>query len=720
MPKPSPFEALSRRLSVYGYLAPLVDGARVLEIGCGEGGGAAHLQKLGATTVVGADGDAQALSRARAAHRGPGLTFQPVERRALEGASPGGYDLIVVPDGGALLRASSGLTVAAVRSLLTSAGGRLVVLVPSSDRAGPAAAAGAAGFYEVTEALERLFPRVRMFGVTPFAAYGVAEFSEATSGLRIDGGLVDESAEQPTHYLALAGPDDGFELGYALVQIPVETGDEAARAPAAVPAAASADVADLRRRLAEAEGKAEGVLRVSRAQTEEIEELRARLRRAGEARAELDKEVERLRRALAEADESVLDLTRRTREEMNALAARITAGLRPGDGGHAEESGPVARLREEIRSREEALAARESALSERDERIAGLEADRQDLVWQLDATDAPPAPAPAAQAPVAVPAAPAAPAASVGPYRQAAVAHLQEVNHLREALAEQSTLVAELEDALQAKDARVTALETELASLRRHTSEIEQADRTRRSRLAEVEGTLLRLQRQAALAASQAEGGASNGAGAPVASGGDAGQLAAAQAARAELERRNQALAAEVASLGARLREAEQLRAEAERRHGEAVGRLVGLEKLLAEQNERPPAAPESPEAEADMPRLEAALREVSRLREALERSEEQLWETKGQLLLDRERMAVLEHELGNAQSAAAAPAEPTISEAAHQSIMKSMLVELGELESSIRLELGRLDAVERMIDGWRADLAVDADLPFTGVDRSS
>ena len=92
MAKASPFESLSRRLSVYGYLAPLVDGERVLEIGSGEGGGAAHLLQLGATSVVGADSDAQRVSRARARHREPGLSFQPLERRSLEGAG-GGFDL---------------------------------------------------------------------------------------------------------------------------------------------------------------------------------------------------------------------------------------------------------------------------------------------------------------------------------------------------------------------------------------------------------------------------------------------------------------------------------------------------------------------------------------------------------------------------------------------------------------------------------------------------
>jgi chromosome segregation ATPase len=274
------------------------------------------------------------------------------------------------------------------------------------------------------------------------------------------------------------------------------------------------------------------------------------------------------------------------------------------------------------------------------------------------------------------------------------------VNHLREALAEQSTLVAELEDSLSARDTKLVALEAELGSLRKHAAEIEQADRSRRSRLADVEGTLLRLQRQAALAASQpVEPGSGNGAAAPP-----------------EFARTNQALAGQVAALETRLREADQTRSQLEHRYGDAVERLAAMERALAEQNDRVAATSMSAAEAADVPRLEAALREVSRLREALERSEEQLWETKGQLLLDRERMAVMEHELGNAAAASApAPSEPTITEAAHHSIMKSVLTELVELETSIRQELERLGSVERMIDGWRADLAVDADAPVTG-----
>jgi len=215
-----------------------------------------------------------------------------------------------------------------------------------------------------------------------------------------------------------------------------------------------------------------------------------------------------------------------------------------------------------------------------------------------------------------------------------------------------------------------------------------------------VEGTLLRLQRQAALAASQpAEPGSGNGAAAPP-----------------DFARTNQALASQVTALEGRLREADQIRTQLEHRYGDAVERLAAMERALAEHGDRAAAAAATAAEAADVPRLESALREVSRLREALERSEEQLWETKGQLLLDRERMAVLEHELNNAAAMpGAASAEPTITEAAHQSIMKSVLGELVELETSIRQELDRLDSVERMIDGWRADLAVDADVPFTG-----
>ena len=384
----SPFDSWSRRLAVYGYLAPLFTDRKVLELGCGDGLGAARLRALGAASVLGVDADAASLSRAQENERMPGLQFAPLERRRLESA--GAFDLIVVPEGAAWLRPGAPFGPTAVRGLLAPKG-RLAVVVASADwpDANPdhaGSVTGGLGYYALVEELERLFPHVRMFGLTPFAAFGAAEFGAETAGLRIEGGLVEEGADQPTHYLALAGQDEGGELGYTLLQIPAAR----RRATESAHVGAASDEArpgGLRRRLAEAEGQAEGVLRVSRAQTEEIEELRARLRRAAEARGELDQEVIRLRRALADADASVLDLTRRTREEVAALARQIAGGLRAPEpaAGKIVEGAGMARLREELRRRGEELAARDSALSERDERIAALEAEKQDLLWRLKA-----------------------------------------------------------------------------------------------------------------------------------------------------------------------------------------------------------------------------------------------------------------------------------------------------------------------------------------------
>jgi hypothetical protein len=51
------------------------------------------------------------------------------------------------------------------------------------------------------------------------------------------------------------------------------------------------------------------------------------------------------------------------------------------------------------------------------------------------------------------------------------------------------------------------------------------------------------------------------------------------------------------------------------------------------------------------------------------------------------------------------------------------VLQELGEIESGLRGEITRLDSTLRMVEGWRADLAVTdaegADVPFTGANRS-
>ena len=490
-----------RRSAVYSYLRPVIEGRRVLEVGCGAGEATAHLVHLGAKSVIGA-GSSGEVSEARGRHHQGALGFVTMTAGSIDVA--GSFDLVLVPDATDVLRGQEPIKLSSLIALVAP-GGWLACVVANGDRG------EGVPYYDLVDALTPHFSKVRMFGQTPFSAYGIAEFDEAAVDLRVEAELAEREAEEPTHYIALAGPDEPHALGYALVQIPVGewAGVAAAERAPAGSGHKSPDtvLAEIRQRLVETEGKAEGLLRVSRAQSEEIEELRARLRRTAESRAELDEEVRRLRHALMEADESVVNLTRKTTEEMTALAQRLTAGLRTGEA----PASPA--LAEELRRHETLLAERESALSERDDRIAALEAAKQSAVWRADAADdelgrvradltglreeRDRAVAEAAHA-EEVAASLKAQAATIEEFRRAAAAHLDEVNRLRDAANEQSSLVSELEDETRATEARLAAATTEVAQLQRTLVEVEEADRGRRSRLAELEGLMLRAEREAA------------------------------------------------------------------------------------------------------------------------------------------------------------------------------------------------------------------------------
>jgi len=464
-----------------------------------------------------------------------------------------------VPDGAAGVRRPG--AIAALRRLLRP-GGRLVVAAANADRPG---VAGGVGYYDLHSALSAHLPHVQMLGMTPFAGVGVVEFNGAVDALRIDSRLVKEP-EPPVAYVALAGTEPVAGLGYALVQLP----SGGAGAPA----------------------RREEVTRVSDVQAEEIEELRARLRRAAEDRAELDTENGRLRRSLAEADETVMKLTRRTTEEMAAVADRLAAGLRAPLEAEArasaaalgeardesdrlrvrlaesearaaaaeqrlEEVGTRARERqtaledalerqrlaenELARARRDlmrmeaearstaahgrALEEKDRGISERDERILRLEGEKQDLLWRLAELEdklrqaiarAVQAGAGRVEAPRSpVEAAPRAGAEAVPPtlqaelaaareardrgledFHRATAAHVAEVTELRASLAEQTALVTELEDQLAAAETRAASAGGETTTLRQTAKTLEEADRSRRARLAELEGKLLRFEHE--------------------------------------------------------------------------------------------------------------------------------------------------------------------------------------------------------------------------------
>jgi hypothetical protein len=539
MPEALSPEARDRRRSLYAYLEPLWNGKRVLEIGPGEGS-AELLGSLGAARVVVSEGDLAAIN----------------ER----------FDVVVVPEGEALVRRSG--AVAACRRLVAP-GGRLVVAALNGERPG---VTGGVGYYDLHGAVSPLLPLIQMLGMTPFAGIGVVEFEGAVDALRIDARLVKEQ-EPPVAYVAIAGTEPVKGLGYALVQLPAMStpGGSTAASPAGAGAAAPA--------------------RVSPIAAEEIDELRARLRRIVEDRAAQDAENAKLRQALAEANEAVVNLTRRTTEEMAGVAERLAASLRAPAEAEAraaqaslaeareesarlkvrlaesearaasaeqrlEEVGALARERQTAaedalerqrlaeselsRARREiarlgsearvattdqgALEEKTRALVQRDERILRLEGEKQDLTWRLAELEdklrqaiarAVQAGAGRADPGLATPAALGsqelasaleARERALEDFHRAGAAHVDELTELKASVSEQSALVAELEDTLAAAESRAAAAGAEATTLRRTAKDLEEADRSRRARLAELEGKLLRLEHERKAAAAHAAG----------------------------------------------------------------------------------------------------------------------------------------------------------------------------------------------------------------------
>ena len=451
--------------------------------------------------------------------------------------------------------------VAACRKLV-AAGGRLVVAAGNAERPG---ASGGVGYYDLHGAVAPLLPLIQMLGMTPFSGIGVVEFDGAIEALRIDSRLVKEP-EAPVAYVAVAGTEPVAGLGYALVQL-----------PSAPPAPGQTS-----------EATAPVTTRISPLQAEEIEEMRARLRRAAEDRAAVDAENAKLRRSLAEANESIMNLTRRTTEEMAAVAERLTAGLRAPLEAEArasaaalaeareqadrlrvklaesearaaaaeqrlEEIGGLARERqaavedalerqrlaesELARARREvarlendartvvvddgALEERSRAVAQRDERILRLEGEKQDLTWRLaeleDKLRQAIARAVQGRAEVGqghIQVAPSAAATSgagdelaaargraLEEFHRASAAHVDELTELKASVSEQTALVAELEDTLAAAEARAATSSAEATTLRKTAKDLEESDRTRRARLAELEGKLLRFEHERKAAA---------------------------------------------------------------------------------------------------------------------------------------------------------------------------------------------------------------------------
>jgi SAM-dependent methyltransferase len=158
-----------RHLAVYEWIALSATGARVLDMACGEGYGAATLAAAGALSAVGVDANPEAYEHARLRYSSPGLSF---ERGLAESwGEPGSYDLITflqtiehVHDPQALL--------AHLRSLLAR-GGAAYISTPNLLTLAPAGAEKSDNPWHIREyrahefrsLCESAFESVQLFGL---------------------------------------------------------------------------------------------------------------------------------------------------------------------------------------------------------------------------------------------------------------------------------------------------------------------------------------------------------------------------------------------------------------------------------------------------------------------------------------------------------------------------------------------------------------------------
>ena len=201
MPERNATEFLNLRLPLYAYTGPLWQGRRVLEIGCGDGESADYLSSHGAESVVAVDQNLARVERARIRHAQPRIEFRVVADPRELTALPDRFDIVLVPDGEAVLEAPG--VIGGLRGLLAD-GGHLLVAVPAADRRGRTVKEGV-GYYDLADALAAEFPVVRMLGQTPFLGFGLVEFDGGADALRVDVSLLQGGTEPPSHYVAVAG-----------------------------------------------------------------------------------------------------------------------------------------------------------------------------------------------------------------------------------------------------------------------------------------------------------------------------------------------------------------------------------------------------------------------------------------------------------------------------------------------------------------------------------
>lgn len=316
-----------RRLPHYLYVADLIAGKQVLEIGCGSGEGAKFLADHGAARVVGVDARSAKIEHARRRYSAANLSFRHEDLAALEFRDDS-FDAVFVPDGAALAKRPALLR--ELRRILMPSG-VVVVVSPSADR-GPDAAG--LSFHQLRDVLEPLFQPVRLVAQTPLVAMGLVEYADEDSGqVALDTSLIEWTRAPEgsvTDYMAIGGGQAEAARGFTIVQLPLRPGvDIIERSLGAVPAAAQAT----------GSGPAFAVTGPATDAVPSNGTVTAQIAGALQAHAELTRELER---ALAEQQAYSDEL----REELEQIRDRIGST----DGARQELAAKAEALQEELKS----------------------------------------------------------------------------------------------------------------------------------------------------------------------------------------------------------------------------------------------------------------------------------------------------------------------------------------------------------------------------------
>ncbi len=221
---------LWRRLPRYLAVAPFLGGRRVLDLGCGEGRGAAWLAAGRSREVVGVDEDAELTSHAERTLGRPGLSFVEAGSAALP-FSDRSFDAALVMDG-ELLQAGLSEAVTELKRVLAPGGFVAIALdnparkaLPVSGESGGAPGDGTG--HGLFAALRRRFARVRLIGQAPVIGFLFGDLAAPDGGwsapsLSVD--LLDGDVGEQDAWMALCWDDGASAPGFdpTLVRLPFD------------------------------------------------------------------------------------------------------------------------------------------------------------------------------------------------------------------------------------------------------------------------------------------------------------------------------------------------------------------------------------------------------------------------------------------------------------------------------------------------------------------